>query len=680
VAVLNDAAEYFAALRAALLLAEREVYIIGWDIHSETHLVGPSGLAEDGLPPMLGSFLKALIEKRPKLVINILNWDFATLYAAEREWNSADKFASETGGRIRFCLDASLPLGSAQHQKIVVIDDLVAFTGGLDLTVRRWDTSEHAAGNPLRVDHEGKPYEPFHDVQCMVDGDAAAALGEIARARWSAAGCVLTQSRPKKGNRWPDSVAIDGHDITTGVARTEVETADRPGITEVARLFDTAIATANGLIYIENQFTSANEIARALARRMASVPSLKVLIVAPRAHSSWFESQAMQGGRRSFISPFVAAGVTDRLRILYPTSQKPKSDVAAVMVHSKLMTVDDGFLRIGSANLNNRSLGADSECDLAFEATCEEHEAFIRSVRHRLIGHFLGIEAREVAANEEDLLGFIDRHRSSGASKKLVPIEEENISMRSMTEFVQPIADPRRPLDLQRTARRMWNARTMLAVAGIALSLAGLALAWQYTPLNAFADISYVTGIISQNIHSQFAPLIAIAAFVLGGLIVFPVLVLIAATAAALGPWLGFASAFAGVLLSASLLFMIGRFMGHKRLQSLLGKRALRIQNRIVGKGVIAVALIRMVPIAPFSLVNLLAGASQLTLRDFLIGTVLGMVPGIATMAALGAQIADFARNASWSSALPLGLTIISWIGVCLGAQFVVTWLAGRKP
>jgi uncharacterized membrane protein YdjX (TVP38/TMEM64 family) len=173
--------------------------------------------------------------------------------------------------------------------------------------------------------------------------------------------------------------------------------------------------------------------------------------------------------------------------------------------------------------------------------------------------------------------------------------------------------------------------------------------------------------------------LFAIAAFVLGGLVIFPVVVLIAATAAALGPWLGFASALVGVLLSAALLFMIGRFMGHKRLQSLLGNRALRIQKRIAGKGVVAVALIRMVPIAPFSLVNLLAGASQLTLRDFLIGTVLGMAPGIITMAALGTQIADFARNASWSSAALLGLTIAAWVCVCLGAQFVVTWLAGRK-
>jgi phosphatidylserine/phosphatidylglycerophosphate/cardiolipin synthase-like enzyme/uncharacterized membrane protein YdjX (TVP38/TMEM64 family) len=566
---------------------------------------------------MLGPFLKALIEKKPKLVVNVLDWDFATLYAAEREWNSAEKFSSGTVGRIRFCLDDSLPLGSAQHQKIVVIDDLVAFIGGLDLTVRRWDTSEHAASNPLRLDHEGKPYPPFHDVQCMVDSDAAAALGEVVRARWGAAGCAGPDAQRQSGNRWPNFVAVDGRDLMVGIAKTAPQTADQPGITEVSRLFEASIATANRLIYIENQFTSANEIALALARRMAIVPSLKVLIVAPREHSSWFESQAMQGGRLSFMSPFVAAGVTERLRILHPTTEQPQFDAAAIMVHSKVMIVDDGFLRVGSANLNNRSLGADSECDLAFEATCDEHETFVRGVRHRLIGHFLGLEAREIASNEQDLLGFIDRHRSSAAGKKLVPIEEENISTRAMTELVQPIADPRRPLELRRTARRMWTERTMIAVAGIALSLVGLTLAWQYTPLNAFTEVGYVTGVISQNTQWKFAPLFAIAAFVLGGLVVFPVLVLIAATAAAFGPWLGIASSLAGVLLSASLLFMIGRFMGHKRLQSLMGTRALRIQNRIVGKGVVAVALIRMVPLAPFSLVNLLAGASQLTRAIF---------------------------------------------------------------
>ena len=104
-AILNDAAAYFAALREALLLATQQVYIIGWDIHSQTRFVGPSGRAEDGFPEELGPFLKALLKARAGLRIDILSWNFAALYAAEREWNSAGKFTSGALDRLRFCFE-----------------------------------------------------------------------------------------------------------------------------------------------------------------------------------------------------------------------------------------------------------------------------------------------------------------------------------------------------------------------------------------------------------------------------------------------------------------------------------------------------------------------------------------------------------------------------------------------
>ena len=225
------------------------------------------------------------------------------------------------------------------------------------------------------------------------------------------------------------------------------------------------------------------------------------------------------------------------------------SEATAVMVHSKVMIVDDRFLRVGSANLNNRSMGADTECDLAFEATSEAHREYIAGLRRQLIGHFCGVDEREIASNEADLFGFLDRLPEGGA-KSLQPIDPA-ATVGSMAIVVQPVADPREPLHLDRAANRMWTARTILAVSGLAAALAGLALAWQYTSLRDFTDIGFVSSVISQPARSQFAPLLAIAAFVVGGLVMFPVLVLIAATAAALGPWLGFFSAGAGVLLSA---------------------------------------------------------------------------------------------------------------------------------
>lgn len=676
-AVLNDGATYFAALREALLAAEHVVYIIGWDIHSRTRLVGASGRADDGLPEELGPFLRALVQRRATLQVNVLIWDFVSFYASEREWNSAAKFTAQTGGRVRFHLDATLPFGSAQHQKIVCIDGLLAFAGGLDLTMRRWDTSEHCADQPLRCDPDGKPYPPFHDVQCLVDGDAAASLLELAQARWRAAGQQVQEGPGTRRPHWPNNVPIEAEHMSVGIARTEVVCPGGSTVTEVERSLIAGIRSATSFVYIENQFTSAIKFAQELAEQMHRVPSLRVLVVAPKLHSSWLESQAMQNGRGAFIDCFSQAGVADRIRFVTPVSRSGDTE-AAVMVHSKLMIVDDQILRIGSANLNNRSMGADSECDLIFEATSDEHREFIASVRHRLIAHFCDLDPGIIAQSDGRLFAVLDEVSKGGYARTLRQMEACVLNS-TLATMVQPVADPERPLHFERAASRMWTTKTIIGIGVIAVALFGLALAWSYSSLSGFADTGHISNLLSAYSHTIWGPLFAIAAFVIGGLVVFPVLVLIAATSAALGPWLGFATASAGVLLSAFVLFMIGRVLGRERLQQLLGRRAARIQDRVVGKGILAVVVIRMLPIAPFSMVNVVAGASTLPLRDFMIGTALGMTPGNLAMAVLGAQIADLARNASWSNMLLLALAFLGWVGICAGAQFIATWLAGRR-
>ncbi|MFB6460335.1 VTT domain-containing protein [Bradyrhizobium tunisiense] len=678
VAVLNDAAAYFGALREALLEAQDLVYIIGWDIHSETRLVGAAGHADDGLPEQLGPFLRALVQRHPALQINILAWDFVSFYASEREWNSAAKFTADTDGRVRFHLDSTLPFGSAQHQKIVCVDGSLAFVGGLDLTIRRWDTSDHRADHALRCDPQGKPYPPFHDVQCMVDGDAAEQLFELAEQRWRAAGQQVDDRRALKSSRWPANVPVEAEHMPVGIARTEVVCPAGSTIREVERSFIAAIRSATSFVYVENQFTSATTMARVLAEQMRRVPSLRVLIVAPKLHSSWLESQAMQNGRGAFIDCFSDVGVADRIRFVYPVSRSGNKE-AAVMVHSKLLVVDDRILRIGSANLNNRSMGADSECDLIFEAATDEHRDFIISVRRRLIAHFCGLDEETIAHNEPRLFALLDDvSKADGAAKTLRKVESSVLTS-TLANMVQPVADPELPLHLERAASRMWTTKTIIGIVAIAVGLLGLGMAWSYTSLSNYADTGHVSALLSAYSQSVWGPPLAIAAFVLGGLVIFPVLVLIAATAAALGPWLGFVSAMVGVFLSALVLFAIGRVLGRERLQRLLGRRAARIQERVVGKGILAVVVIRMIPIAPFSVVNVVAGASTLPLRDFMVGTLLGMTPGILAMAVLGAQIADLARNASWTNMLLLVLAFLGWLGICAGAQFVATWLAGRR-
>src|SRR5262249_57899572 len=210
-AVLVDGAAFSRAVREALLKARRSVFIVGWDLHSQTRLVGDDD-PDDGYPATLAEFVSAIVRERPQLVVRLLLWDYSVLYANERELFPRIALGWNTPDRVRFALDDALPFGSSQHQKLVVVDDCVAFSGGLDMTVRRWDRSDHAAEDPHRVDQSGHTYRPFHDVQAMVDGAAARAIGGIARARWVCATGERVQAATG-GDAWPDGVTPDLTDV-----------------------------------------------------------------------------------------------------------------------------------------------------------------------------------------------------------------------------------------------------------------------------------------------------------------------------------------------------------------------------------------------------------------------------------------------------------------------------------
>ncbi|MET0710303.1 MAG: VTT domain-containing protein [Tardiphaga sp.] len=674
--VLNDAAAYFGALRSSLIAAQKSIFIIGWDVHSQTRLVGPSGVADDGWPEQLGPFLEALLARRPELRVHLLVWNSPVLYAGEREWFSASKFSRLGHGRLIFCLDDCLPIGSAQHQKIVVVDDSVAFSGGLDLTIRRWDTDAHAADQPHRVDPDGVPYPPFHDVQMVVDGDVARCLAEVARERWACAKCGSAPEVDPVGDPWPQGLAADFEQVEIGIARTEPRARGRRAVDEVEQLFLSSIDAAERTIYIENQFFSADNIARKLAQRLCKRPQLEVLLIAPKTHASWIEARTMRNGRLEFMKVFADAGVADRVRLLHPQAIDG-GKTAAVMVHAKVMVVDDTLLRIGSANLNNRSMGADTECDLVIEARTDAERANITAIRNRHLGHFCGATAKEVEvglATNPSLLDLATTLSRNGHS--LQPVEDGEPDSREVIDFVTPVADPRRPLGLERAARATYP--TSVKFLGLVIFLCALAALWRFTPLYDYTDSDVLLHTLRSFDGSPMAPFIIVAAFVLGGLVLFPVMVLIAVTAAALGPWLGFCSAAVGALASASLLFGIGHVVGIDPVRRMLGPRLTRIQKKIVGNGVIAMALVRMVPVAPFSVVNLAAGASGIRFRDFLIGTVLGMAPGLIAMSAFGAQIAEILARPSWSGGALLLLAVSAWLLFSLAAQFVVTWLSRR--
>lgn len=173
--------------------------------------------------------------------------------------------------------------------------------------------------------------------------------------------------------------------------------------------------------------------------------------------------------------------------------------------------------------------------------------------------------------------------------------------------------------------------RPRAAVVVICIGIvAAVLLLWLATPLREWIDVARIVALLRRFGDTSLAPLLMMAGYVIGGLTVFPVSVLIAATVIVFGPAFGSAYSLAGCLLSAALLFEIGRMLPAAALHGRWGKRIQPLRIRLGGFGVTSMAIVRIVPVGPFSVLSLVAGMARVRRRAYLLGTALGMLPGIA--------------------------------------------------
>jgi phosphatidylserine/phosphatidylglycerophosphate/cardiolipin synthase-like enzyme/uncharacterized membrane protein YdjX (TVP38/TMEM64 family) len=632
---LIDGAAYFRAVREAIVRARHSIFILGWDIDSRMRLV-PEG-AGDGYPEPLGDFLNAVVAQHRGLRACVLAWDFAMLYALEREWLPVYKLDWRTHRRLTFRLDAHHPVAASHHQKVVVIDDCVAFVGGFDLTQRRWDTPQHAPGNPLRVDPDGEPYGPFHDVQAVVAGDCARALGELCRRRWHNGGF---QHAPAPVTRaaaecWPPSVAVDVADLDVAIARTLPEFEDQDGVTELRALHDDAFAAARHGVFMENQYFSSNRVADALAARLRERDGPDVVLVSHRMESGWLEETTMGVLRSRIYRKLGEADVHGRFVSYCP--ELPGLRAGCLNVHSKVLIVDDDFLTVGSANLSNRSMGFDTECNLAFESGGDARlAAAIAGLRNRLLGEHLDVDPAQVdrAVRAHGLIGGIEALR--GGERTLMPFE--SIVLPEVDALVPDAAmiDPERPFVSDAVMREFVPEHAehplrgrLITLGLLVFGVAVLAAAWHWTPLRDWLDLDAVIGYADRLDDLPGTPLLVLAAYVVSGLLVIPLTLMIAATGVVFGPLLGAFYALTGALLSGFVTYSIGRRVGRETVRRLAGERLNAVSRKLAERGLLAVVLVRIVPVAPYSVVNIVAGASHIGLRDFLLGTLIGLLPGV---------------------------------------------------
>jgi len=662
-AFLIDGDDYFNAFVAAARKAQRSILIVGWDFHSRTRLTCPADSRQSEL--YLGDFLNELVQRRRDLHVHILIWDYPMIFGIDREWAPVYGLGWQPRRRVHFRYDNTHPVGGSHHQKIVVIDDALAFNGGIDLTGRRWDTCEHAADERRRVAH-GTPYPPFHDLMMMVEGDAAAALGDLVRTRWRlATGEALRPAaarRPRWPRRmwrsgtvapvtpWPDTIHANVEKVRVAISRTAPASEDEEGVREVEELYVDMIARARRAIYIENQYFTAGRIGDALEARLREPDGPEIVVVVRKLSHGWLEELSMESLRSLLVARLREADQHDRLTVVYPHIDGLEPD-SCIDVHSKMMIVDEKLVRIGSSNIANRSMGLDTECDLTIDSDGRDDVcSAIRMLRATLLAEHLGSTPRLVQETIE---------RTGSLCATIVELRQESRTLKSLEDLppvsagliqVANVVDPEKPVALADLMKIFSSGEGEVGeplragpawgkIAAIVVVLAALTALWQLTPLSQLLDADRITAWAEEFGDQWWAPLVTVLAYTPAVITMFPRSPITLFAVIAFGPWLGFLYAMLGAELAAGLTFVAGKQLDRNTVRRVAGARLNDMIQVLRRRGLLAITALRLVPLAPFSVESVVAGAVGVKAWHFMLGSAIGILPGTLASTIFGDQL-----------------------------------------
>jgi len=674
VSLLVDGESYYRAFVAAARNARHSIMILGWDFNSRTVLL----FDEQSRPQLtLGNFLNELARSRRSLHIHVLEWDYPVIFGTDRELSPLYGLSWKPHRRVHFRFDDTHPLAGSHHQKIVVIDDRIAFVGGLDLTSKRWDSCDHRPNDPRRSCDDA-PYPPMHDVMAAVDAQAARALGDIARARWAAATGERLPPVRARHDPWPGDLDANITDAHCALACTAPPINGAPPVGHIERLYLDMIAGARRYIYIENQYFTSHKIARALAARLQEPDGPEIVLVTRLLSHGWLEEVTMTLLRARHVEDLRKADVHQRFYACYPYIEG-LTEKTCIDTHSKLMIVDDRWLRVGSANLSNRSMGVDTECDLVIDADGDARvTGGIRHFRNRLLAEHLGATIEEVDAavglggSMRAAIDALGKDCRTLARLEVEPASEAAVSAAALADMEKPVSMERLVEELAVGTEDAAKGFPWLKLVAAIAVVAGLTMLWRFTPLaEVFAAQNLIAWTESFSGY-WWAPLAVIAAYTPASLVMFPRPLITLAAVVSFGAWEGFACAMTGVVLASAVGFYAGRSFGRQTVRRLAGRRLNQLSAALRQRGVLAVTAVRLVPVAPFIVESMVAGAIHMKLWQLSVGTFLGMLPGALTATVLGdaAQSAlhDPSRINWWFVGGALTLLV-------LGSIFVTRWL-----
>ena len=339
--VLIDGATFLPAVAAELAQATSHVHLLGWHFSPELDLT--RGME----PTILRNLLAELAET---IDVRLLLWRGAPLSMFRPSRRDVSIMVEQLCRRnkIQCQVDSCVRFMHAHHEKTIVIDDRVAFVGGIDLTLDGGDPFDSQS-------HVPRGRVGWHDAAVRLRGPAVADVAEHFRLRWFG---------PTKERISEPHVADPAGDVDVQVVRTIPEAVYERSLPHgdfsVFESYVRALRSARRFVYLENQFLWSPEIVRILADKLKEPPSddFRVVVLLP--------ANANDGAdvSRGQVAALINADDGNGRFLACTVYARQGRFRDTVYVHAKIGIVDDRWLTIGSANLNERSLFDDSEMNV----------------------------------------------------------------------------------------------------------------------------------------------------------------------------------------------------------------------------------------------------------------------------------------------------------------------------
>ncbi|MCO4756144.1 MAG: hypothetical protein KC478_16805, partial [Bacteriovoracaceae bacterium] len=431
-ALLFDGENYYKALFDVLPKSKSSIVVAGWEVDSR---VGLQNVSPD-YPKDLRSFFTKLV-KNKHLHVFILSWRPALYLKFDRELFAKFRWWNNTNSKVHYWQDKTPFTFSSYHEKICLVDGSCAFLGGMDLTKRRWDTQSHKFDSQERIDGDGQSYQPVHDVQLVLSGKINDDIREFLQERLSLKSDKKVESNGSK--IWPSTHQPTLTNSTVALSRTD----PKKMAWEIEAFYIDALKRAKNYIFIENQYLSHEEITNILGDKLKELDGPDVIIVLPLSYPGFFERAIFIKERNKILTKLKKKDAFNRLLIVYPEDiHKKKNEF--IVVHSKLMAIDDMFFTLGSANLNHRSLRVDNELNLCMEASNNNEREFIRDAVSELLAEHLAVKKEMLKADWTESVslkklveGF---QKSNGKTLVALPCTE-NTTSEKLFQWLLPFVD-----------------------------------------------------------------------------------------------------------------------------------------------------------------------------------------------------------------------------------------------